>query len=240
MRYLLLLCFVSFTGIGILNAQNTDTSFVKKKFKPERIRILVGVTYAPVMPLIQQNDNYAGSIHIDDSTRIFGAYHKKQNLYSNHKGGCMQFSLQANFWNHLYTGLHYEFFTIKNYKRRGKDLFSKQNSMFFAIAASVGYSFEFLKNKNLQLMPTFRIGGYAADSYYDALGKKIYTGIDVKLRYFIKNKFGFSVGVDYEYFRYKAKGFSELYQKETYQKTTLNNLYFNIGFAYNINIRLDK
>ncbi|MCB0511698.1 MAG: hypothetical protein KDC72_04060, partial [Bacteroidetes bacterium] len=72
------------------------------------------------------------------------------------------------------------------------------------------------------------------------LGKKIYLGLDLKMRYFIKNKFGFSAGIDYEYFRFKAKGYNNNYQKPTYQKTSINNIFFNLGIAYNIQIKLDK
>lgn len=191
--------------------------------------------------MMQQNDNFIGEQQLDDKApTLFTQYHNKNNLASDYSASNMQITLQANFWKNLYNGLHYEFFSIQNYKRPGNSILSKKNSFFFAIATSVAYSFEFLKNKNLHIMPSFRIGGYTADDYFDAKGKKIYLGMDCKIRYFIKNKFGFSAGVDYDYFRYKAKGFSDIYQQNTAQKTTLNNLYLNIGIAYNVNIKLDK
>lgn len=213
----------------------------KQKFKVERIKLIIGANYGIYTPIVLQNDRYIGAAKLVDSLPpSFIDYHSQYNLRKKFGAGNMQFTLQANFWKGLYNGLHYQFFSIKNYKRHGRDLLSKTNTMFFSIATSVGYSFEFLKNKNLQIMPTFRIGGYAADAYYDNLGGKLYLGLDCKFRYFIKNKFGFSAGIDYDFFHYKAKGFDDRFQKETFQKTTLNNIFLNVGIAYNINIKLDK
>lgn len=240
MRYILLLCLLCSTKFGFLKAQQNDTLNIKHKFKPERVKFVVGINYTAFVPLMQQKDHFIGVGKINDSTHAFVDRNSKGNLNKNYSASNMQMSVQFNFWKNLYNGLHYEFFTVKNYKRHGKNLLSKKNTMFFAIATSVGYSFEFLKKKNLQLMPTFRIGGYAADSYFDGLGKKIYLGLDFKMRYFIKNKFGFSAGIDYEYFRFKAKGYNNNYQKPTYQKTSINNIFFNLGIAYNIQIKLDK
>jgi hypothetical protein len=234
-------------------AQNVDSASLAenlkiktKKFNPEKVRILFGMNYTYAIPTMIQNDLFSGEYKIKLDTfgginlTEFIEYDDKRNLRKNYSASNLQISLQANFWKNLYNGIHYQFFSIKNYKRQGTSLLSKQNSFFFVIATSIGYSFEFLKNKNLHIMPTFRIGGYTADEYFDSKGKKIYLGLDCKFRYLIKNKFGFSVGVDYDFYKYKYKGYSNIYNRETYQKTTLNNIYFNLGFAYNINIKLDK
>lgn len=233
-------------------SQQIDTALLqinnnkKTKFNPDRVRLLLGVNYTYAIPTMIQNDMYSGEYKLKLDTlgginiTNFIDYNNKDNLRKNYSASNLQITLQANFWKNLYNGIHYQFFSIKNYKRQGSSILSKKNSFFFVIATSIGYSFEFLKNKNLHIMPTFRIGGYTADEYFDSKGKKIYLGIDCKIRYMIKNKFGFSTGFDYDFYRYKYKGFSTLYNKETYQKTTLNNLYFNIGMAYNINIKLDK
>lgn len=86
------------------------------------------------------------------------------------------------------------------------NLFSKKNTMFFIVSAQIGYVFEFLKNKSLQIHPSIRIGGYTADDYYDSgKGRKFYFGTDLQIRYLIKNKAGFSLGVDYDFLRYKRK-----------------------------------
>lgn len=233
-------------------SQEIDSTLLKsintkhKKFDPTNVRLLLGVNYTYAIPLMMQNDKYIGEQKIEIDTlggfviNNFIEYDNIDNLRNNYSASNLQLTLQANFWKNLYNGIHYQFFSIKNYKRQGSSILSRTNSFFFAIATSVGYSFEFLKKKNLHIMPTFRIGGYTADEYFDSKGKKIYIGLDCKIRYMIKNKFGFSAGVDYDFFRYKYKGFSSIHQKDTYQKTTLNNIYFNFGMAYNINIKLDK
>jgi hypothetical protein len=247
MRTILLILF--FIAIKSMIAQQIDTATLLKsnmKFNPEKVRILFGMNYTYAIPTMLQQDKFVGEYQTKLDTlgginiSNFIEYNDNQNLRKDYTASNLQITMQANFWNKLYNGIHYQFFSIKNYKRVGGSVLSKKNSFFFAIATSIAYSFEFLKNKNLHIMPSFRIGGYTADNYYDSKGKKLYLGFDCKFRYLIKNKFGFSAGIDYDYFRYKYKGYSSLFQKDTYQKTTLNNMYFNIGFAYNINIKLDK
>lgn len=222
-------------------AQPDSSGLVNNNYKFDRVRILFGLNYTYFSPLIAQKDNYKGEYKVsEDVPTTFINYSNKSNVAQHYSASNIQFTLQANFWKSLYTGVHYHFFSIKDYKRPGGNLLSKSNSLFFIVAASFAYSFEFLKNKNLHIMPSFRIGGYTADNYYDAQGKKIYLGLDCKFRYLIKNKFGFSLGADYDFLRYKNKGYSDIFQKTTSQRTKLNNIYFNAGFCYNINIRLNK
>jgi hypothetical protein len=249
MKWLLSFFMMCFCSINTLDAQIADTLPTKKKFNPEKVKLLFGINYKVYTPVVGQNDIYRGEQrqrqrddndnNNDDRPLEFVDYHNKTNLAKDFSASNLQFNLQANFWKNLYNGIHYQFFTIKNYKRPGRNI-SKTNSLFFAVATSVGYAFEFLKNKNMQVMPSFRIGGYTADEYYDAKGRKLYLGLDCKLSYFIKNKFGFSASVDYDYFRYKSKGYSEIFQSNTTQKTTLNNFYLSIGIIFKANIKLEK
>ena len=115
----------------------------------------------------------------------------KSNLSKTYKISNIQFFLQANVWKGLFIGMNYQFFSVKNYKKDPNlgNLLSKKSATFFLVSASFGYVFEFLKNKNLQLQPSLRIGGYTADDYYDSgLGKKFYLGAECKIRYLIKGK----------------------------------------------------
>jgi hypothetical protein len=139
--------------------------------------------------------------------------------------------------------MNYQFFTIQNYKkdRNLGNLLSKKSTTFFLIGAQFGYAFDFLKNKSLQIQPSLRLGGYAGDDYYDrGTGKKFYVGLDVKLRYLIKRKFGFSLGATYDHLVYKRNGFSDSFQRNYTQKTTFDNFHVNVGFCYSININTKK
>ncbi len=216
----------------------------KKKFTIDRVRIMFGLNFSPYSPLVEERDNYNGEYYpVKDSAPVYTERNTKNNLSKTYKVGNIQFFLQANVWKGLFVGMNYQFFTIQNYKKDPNlgNLLSKKSATFFLVSANFGYVFEFLKNKCLQLQPSIRIGGYTADDYYDrGTGKKFYFGADVKLRYLIKRKAGFSLGVDYDFLRYKKKGYSDIFQRDTYQKTTFNNVSLNVGFVYNISIKTNK
>lgn len=216
----------------------------KKKFTIDRVRIMFGFNFSPYTPLAVERDEFRGAYYpVKDSSPVYTERNTKANLSKSFKTSNIQFFLQANVWKGLFIGTTYQFFTIKNYKKDPNlgNLLSKKNSMFFLVAASFGYVFELLKNKSLQIQPSIRIGGYTADDYYDSgTGKKIYFGADCKIRYLIKRKAGFSVGVDYDFFQYKKKGFNDIFQKNTYQKTNFSNVSLNVGFVYNISINTNK
>lgn len=216
----------------------------KNKFSIDRVRIMFGLNFSPYTPLAVESDNYNGEYYpVKDSSPVYTERNTKTNLSKTYKVGNINFFLQANVWKGLFVGMNYSFLTIRNYKKDPNlgNLLSKKSSTFFLVSANFGYVFEFLKNKCLQVQPSIKIGGYTADDYYDrGTGKKFYFGADVKVRYLIKRKAGFSVGVDYDFLRYKKKGYSDIFQRDTYQKTTFNNVGLNVGFVYNITIKTNK
>ncbi|MBK9329592.1 MAG: hypothetical protein IPM95_09850 [Sphingobacteriales bacterium] len=213
----------------------------KMKWNVERVHLLFGIDFSPFNPMVVENDIFHGPYYpVEDSSAVWLDRDTKSNLSKSYKSGNIQFSLQANFWKGLFFGMNYQFFTIRKYKKepnRG-NLFSKSNSVFFIVSAQVGYVFEFLKNKCLQIHPSIRIGGYTGDGYYDSgKGSKFYFGADLRVRYLIKRKFGIGVGVDYDFLYYKQKGYSDLFSRNTYQKTTFSNVHLNVGISYNVTIR---
>ena len=205
------------------------------------MHILIGVNYSYYNPVSIEKDNYHGPYYpVKDSSPVWTDRDTKNNLARTYAVRNFQLNLQANFWKGLYIGMDYQFFSIKKYKKDPNlgNLLSKINSTFFLVSANFGYVFELLKNKCLQIEPSVRIGGYTADDYYDSgKGRKFYFGADCKVRYLIRRKFGFSVGVDYDYLRYKKKDHSDIFQRDTYQKTTFSNIHLNAGICYNITIR---
>ena len=233
---LLVVLIVSLLGSAVAQ----DSLPVKKRFRPERVRILIGANYTYYNPLVMQRDIYRGEYRQDeDSAAVWLGRNTSFNLNQYIPVRNFQMTLQGNFWKGLYVGMHYQFFTLKGYKQdpAGGNLLSKTNAMFFLYAASFGYGIDLLKDKNLQLLPSFRVGSYVADDYYDANGKKIYVGVDCKIRYYIKGKFAFTLGADYDFLRYEKVSYSELFQSQEYRKVTFNNLHLNAGIAMNIQIR---
>ncbi len=214
----------------------------KKRF--ERVRIFIGMNYAYYHPIAVEKDEFTGPYYpVKDSTPVWTSRNTTSKLNKDYPVRNFQLYLQANFWKGLFIGMNYQFFTIKNYKKDPNlgNLLSRNNTMFFIVSAKFGYVFEFLKNKCLQLEPSLRLGGYTADDYYDSgKGRKFSLGADVKLRYLIKRKFAFSLGVDYDYLRYKKKGYSDIFGLNTYQKTTMSAVQLNVGIGYNITIRPQK
>ena len=216
----------------------------KKKFTIDKVRIMFGFDFSPYTPLAVESDEFKGDYYpVKDSSAVFADRNTKSNLSKTYKVGNLQFFLQANVWKGLFVGMNYQFFTVRNYKKDPNlgNLLSKKSSTFFLVAANFGYVFEFLKNKSLQIQPSVRIGGYTADDYYDrGTGTKFYFAADCKIRYLIKRKAGFSLGVNYDFLRYKRKGYSDIFQRDTYQKTTFSNVSLNVGFCYNITINTHK
>jgi hypothetical protein len=219
----------------------SDNVIKHKKFSVDRVRILLSSDFSFYNPIIKEKDAYAGEYYpVKDSNAIWT---ERNTATSFKKAGNIQFGLQVNFWKGLFVGMNYQFFTIQNFKKDPNlgNFLSKKNTMFFLIGAQFGYSFDFLKNKCLQIHPSFRLGGYAGDDYYDrGTGKKIYLGFDFKLRYLIKRKFGFSVGATYDHLMYKRNGYSDLFQRNYTQKTSFDNFHVNVGFCYNITINPKK
>lgn len=216
----------------------------KKKITIDRVRIMFGFNFSPYTPLAIESDEFRGVYYpVKDSAPVFAERNTKSNLSKTYKISNIQFFLQANVWKGLFIGMNYQFLSVKNYKKDPNlgNLLSKKSATFFLVSASFGYVFEFLKNKNLQLQPSLRIGGYTADDYYDSgLGKKFYLGAECKIRYLIKGKAGFSLGADYDFLRYKKKGYSDIFKRDTYQKTTFSNVSLNLGFCYNVTINTHK
>ncbi|MCB0507626.1 MAG: hypothetical protein R2739_05405 [Chitinophagales bacterium] len=216
----------------------------KRKWKADKVHLLIGINYSYYNPIVSENDIFQGSKYSDaDSSMVWEDRHTKINLAKQHRISNFQINLQANFWKGLYFGMNYQITSIKRYKKDEHlgNFLSKKNSTFLIVSAQVGYVFEFLKNKALQIHPSIRIGGYAADDYYDSgIGKKFYFGTDVQLRYLIKRKAGFSLGFDYDFLRYKKKGYDNVFQQETFQKTTFNNFHLNAGLYFNITIDTKK
>jgi hypothetical protein len=216
----------------------------RKKITIDRVRIMFGFNFSPYSPLVIESDEFRSVYYpVKDSAPVFAERNTKSNLSKTYKTSNIQFFLQANVWKGLFVGMNYQFFSVKNYKKDPNlgNLLSKKSATFFLVSASFGYVFEFLKNKNLQLQPSLRIGGYTADDYYDSgLGKKFYLGAECKIRYLIKGKAGFSLGADYDFLRYKKKGYSDIFQRDTYQKTTFSNVSLNLGFCYNVSIKTRK
>lgn len=227
-----------------IDTQLTASLQQKKKYAFESIHILIGLNYSYLNPYTVEKDNFAGSYFpVKDSAPVWTERNTSANLSKSYPVRNFQFYLQANFWKGLFIGMNYQFFTIKQYKKDPNlgNLLSKTNAMFFIVTAKFGYVFEFLKNKCLQIEPSVRIGGYTADSYYDSgKGSKFAFGADCKIRYLIKRKFGVSVGFDYDFLRYKKKGFNDIFQRDAYQKTTMNLIHLNAGICYNITIRPNK
>ena len=216
----------------------------KKKISIDRVRILFGLNYSFYSPITLQTDNFHGAYYpVADSSPVWTDRSTKQNLAKSHKTGNFQFNIQGNVWKGLFVGMNYQFFSIKKYKidPNAGNLLSKKNTMFFIISAQVGYVFEFLKNKALQIHPSIRIGGYTADDYYDSgKGHKFYFGTDLQIRYLIKQKAGFSLGVDYDFLHYKQNDYSDLFGKPISQKTTFSNVHLNAGFYVNVSINTKK
>ena len=219
----------------------SDNLIKNKKFSVDKVHILFSLDLSPLNPLISEHDIYRDEYFpVKDSNSVFADRNTKTNYK---KASNLQFGLQFNFWKGLYFGMNYQFFTINNYKKDPNmgNLLSKKNTMFIIVATQFGYVFELLKNKCLQIAPAIRFGGYTADDYYDrGTGKKFYFGADFKIRYLIKRKFGFSLGCNYDYLVYKRKGYSTIYNRDTYQKTTFNNFHVNAGFCFNITINTKK
>jgi hypothetical protein len=216
----------------------------RKKFNVERVRILIGMNYSFYNPVSIEKDEFSGPYYpVKDSTPEWTDRNTKSNLAKSHAVRNFQFSLKANFWKGLFIGANYQFFSVKKYKKdlTYGNLLSKVNTTFFLVSANVGYVFEFLKNKCLQIEPSISIGGYTSDDYYDSgKGKKFYFSADCKIRYLIKKKFGFSVGANYDFIHYKKLGHSDIFQRDTFQKTTFSNIHLNAGICYNITIRTQK
>ena len=220
---------------------NNSLNSKKKKINIERVRILIGFNYSFYQPLMTERDIFIGSYYpVKDSSPVWTERSTKANLAKTYKSSNIQFSLQGNVWKGLFVGMNYQFFTVRKYKKdpnRG-NLLSRTNAMFFLVSAQFGYVFEFLKDKTLQIHPSIRIGGYTADDYYDSgKGKKFYFGTDLQIRYLIKRKAGFSVGFNYDFLRYKQKGYSDIFMRDTYQKTSFSNLHLNAGVFVNISIK---
>ncbi|MBP6155351.1 MAG: hypothetical protein KA457_11070 [Chitinophagales bacterium] len=216
----------------------------KKKWKADIVHLLFGFNYSYYSPIMLEKDIFQNAYYpIKDSTPVWADRNTHTNLSKIYKTSTIQINLQANFWKGLYFGMNYQFTSIKKYKKdpnRG-NLLSKNNAMFFIISGQFGYVFEFLKNKALQIQPSIRMGGYAADDYYDSgIGKKFYFGTDLQIRYLIKRKAGFSLGFDYDFLRYKQKGYNDIFEKNTYQKTTFNNFHLNAGLYINVSIDTKK
>lgn len=223
---------------------NNPSKKKKKKVNIEKVRILFGINYSFYSPLINEKDNYSGIFYPEeDAAPSWVDRNTKNNLARSYKTGHFQFSIQANVWKGLFTGMNYQFTTIKNYKKdpmKG-NMFSKKNTMLFLVSAQIGYLFEFLKNKALQIHPSIRIGGYTADDYYDSgKGRKFYFGTDLQIRYLIKRKAGFSLGVDYDYIRYKKEDYSTVFHKDIKQYTTFSNVHLNAGIFVNVSILTKK
>lgn len=216
----------------------------KKKNSWNRVRILFGINYSFINPIITEKDIYQGPYYpVRDSSPIWLERNTKNNLSKSYKSGNFQFNIQGNFWKGLFLGMNYQFFSVKKYKKDPNlgNLLSKTNSMFFIVSAQFGYVFEFLKNKALQIHPSVRIGGYSADDYYDSgKGKKFYFGTDLQIRYLIKRKAGFSLGFDYDFLHYKKKEYNDIFQKTAYQNTSFSNLHLNAGVYFNISINTKK
>lgn len=219
--------------------QNTKTKKIKYNF--DRVRILIGMDYSFISPFVSEKDNFNDSYYpVKDSAPVWVNRNTKTQFYPSKKIGNFQFWIQGNFWKNLFVGMKYQFFTIKQYKKDPNmvNLLSTRNTMFFLVSARFSYVFELLKNKCLQIEPALLLGGYSADDYYDrGLGKKFYMGVDVRMRYLIKKKFGFSIGMDYDYIHYKRSGENSIFHQPYNQKTIFNNLHFNAGICGNITIR---
>ncbi|MFN8294572.1 MAG: hypothetical protein U0T69_00140 [Chitinophagales bacterium] len=216
----------------------------KKKFSVDKVRILFGINYSYLNPVVTEKDIYQGVYYpVKDSSPVWTERNTKNNLAKSYRSGNFQFSIQGNFWKGLFVGMNYQFFTVRKYKKDPNlgNLLSKTNSMFFIVSAQFGYVFEFLKNKALQIHPSVRIGGYTADDYYDSgKGKKFYFGTDLQIRYLIKRKAGFSLGFDYDFLQYKKKDYNDIFQRATYQKTTFSNIHLNAGVYFNVSINTKK
>ncbi len=216
----------------------------KKKFTIDRVRILFGINYSVYKPIVTEKDIFQGTYYpVRDSSPVWTERNTKSNLAKTYRSGDFQFSIQGNFWKGLFIGMNYQFFSIKKYKKDPNlgNLLSRTNSMFFIVSAQFGYVFEFLKNKALQIHPSIRIGGYTADDYYDSgKGNKFYFGTDFQVRYLIKRKAGFSLGFDYDFLHYKKKGYSDIFQRSTYQNTSFSNIHLNAGVYVNVSVNTKK
>lgn len=216
----------------------------KKKFSVDRVRILFGINYSFLNPVVNEKDVFQGPYYpVKDSSPVWTERNTKSNLAKSYRAGNFQFSIQGNFWKGLFIGMNYQFFSVKKYKKDPNlgNLLSKTNTMFFIVSAQFGYVFEFLKNKALQIHPSIRIGGYTADDYYDSgKGKKFYFGTDLQIRYLIKRKAGFSLGFDYDFLHYKKKDYSDIFHRATYQNTSFSNIHLNAGVYFNISINTKK
>ncbi|HMW13415.1 MAG TPA: hypothetical protein PKK18_10530 [Chitinophagales bacterium] len=216
----------------------------KKKYSIDKVRILFGVNYSFYQALMTERDIFQGVYYpVKDSAPVWTERDTKNNLAKQYKSSNFQFSIQGNVWKGLFVGMHYQFFSVKQYKKdenRG-NLLSKVNTMFFIASAQIGYVFEFLKDKTLQLHPSIRIGGFTADDYYDSgKGKKLFFGTDIQLRYLIKRKAGFSLGFDYDFLHYKQKDYTDIFHRKTYQKTSFSNFHLNAGVFVNVSINTKK
>ncbi|MCB9034143.1 MAG: hypothetical protein H6553_09925 [Chitinophagales bacterium] len=221
-------------------AVNAKDSTATKRIIFDDVHILFDFNYGVFAPTISQHDIFQGVLNENNPT--WTDRNNVLNLKKDYKTSNVNLNMQVNFIDNWYTGMHYQFFTIKDYKINPDDgnLLSQNNAMFFMLGFKNGYVFRFLKNKNLHIHPSFTIGSYTADDYYDNIGKKIYFNFQNTIRYLIKNKFGFQLNTQYDYLRYKEKGFSEQFNQSTYKKVSFNNFHLSVGFVYQINILLDK
>ena len=99
MRCLFLILIAGF----VFGARAQDTTVVKKRFRPEAVRILIGANYTFYNPLVSQNDIFRGEFREnEDSAAIWVDRNDTYNLNKIIPVRNFQMTLQGNFWKGLF------------------------------------------------------------------------------------------------------------------------------------------
>jgi hypothetical protein len=80
----------------------------KKKFTVDRVRILLGINYSFLNPVVTETDVFRGAYYpVKDSSPVWTERNTKSNLSKAYRSGNFQFSIQGNFWKGLFVGMNY-------------------------------------------------------------------------------------------------------------------------------------
>lgn len=219
-------------------------------FKNERkeipVTLHVDLNYAPFFPLNTYKKTYNGEFYFPEFVDSAVWVNEFENIKLSNSFSLFSFGikLSVELDKKYRFGLNYKPIIVKNWSipyAESSLIGSGSNTTFFLLSGFMGYSWHYFQSNNrkhdLQLFPYMGFGSYIGNNYFQGAGSRFLFNGGFEQSYLFKGKFGFDLGLEYNYWRYKNDYFSAPFNLQHHEKLSFNFLSLELGFKFLIGLK---
>lgn len=210
------------------------------------VALHIDLNYSPFIPLNKFREEYFGEFYFPEFVDSSIWIDKNDQVKLSDRYSIIGFGikLSVELDKKYRFGLNYKPIIVKNWSipyAESSLIGIGSNTTFFLLSGFMGYSWHYFQSNNrkhdLQLFPYMGFGSYIGNNYFQGAGSRFLFNGGFEQSYLFKGKFGFDLGLEYNYWRYKNDYFSAPFNLQHHEKLSFNFLSLELGFKFLIGLK---